>query len=74
MRRHVFVSPHHFGEDLLELARLLGPSQILFGSDFPHGEGLPEPLEFVRRLEGLPADQVRLIMRDNARGLLGAPH
>jgi predicted TIM-barrel fold metal-dependent hydrolase len=71
MRRHVFVSPHHFGEDLLELARVLGPSQILFGSDFPHGEGLPEPLEFARRLEGLPADDVRRIMRDNARGLLG---
>jgi predicted TIM-barrel fold metal-dependent hydrolase len=73
VRRHVFVAPHHFGEDLLELARVLGPSQILFGSDFPHGEGLPEPLEFVQRLDGLPPDQVRMIMRDNARGLLGAP-
>jgi predicted TIM-barrel fold metal-dependent hydrolase len=70
-KRHVFIAPHHFGDDIPELARVLGHSQVLFGSDYPHAEGLPEPLQFARQLEGMTAAQVRQIMRDNARALLG---
>jgi microsomal dipeptidase-like Zn-dependent dipeptidase len=70
-KRHVFVSPHHFGEDIGELADLLGPSQVLFGSDFPHPEGMSDvddyeerTAEFAARV-GLPEETLRLIMRDN---------
>ncbi len=70
-RRHVFIAPHHHGDDISELIRVLGHSQVLFGSDFPHAEGMSTPLEFTRHLDHLSADQVRDIMRENARGLVG---
>ena len=49
----------------------IGVSQVLFGSDFPHAEGLPEPLDFVSRIEGLSEDEVRQVMRENGARLLG---
>ncbi len=69
LKRHVFVSPYH-EEDLLGLVKLLGPSQVLFGSDFPHPEGLAEPRDFAAPLASLPPRELRAIMRDNARGLV----
>ncbi len=68
--RHLYVSPYH-EEDIPALARLIGPSQVLFGSDWPHPEGLAEPADFIEGLAGLPDSDVRLIMRDNTLRLLG---
>ena len=48
----------------------LGADRVLFGSDFPHPEGLGEPLEFEDHLEGLPVDDVRKIMSQNLQDLL----
>ncbi len=62
--RNLFVSPF-FEDDVPALAALIGPTQVLAGSDYPHPEGLAEPQEFAEELEGLPADQVRMVMRDN---------
>ena len=70
LRRHLFVSPYH-EEDIPALAQLIGASQVLFGSDWPHPEGLAEPASFADGLVGLPAADVRKIMRENAIGLLG---
>ena len=39
------------------------------GSDFPHAEGIPEPSDYVRELEGFTPGEVRMIMRENALGL-----
>ncbi len=69
LRRHVFVAPYH-EEDIYELARAVGTSQIVFGSDFPHAEGLAEPRQFAEEIERMPAEDVRRIMRDNALGLV----
>ena len=71
-KRHVFVAPHH-EEDLISLARLIGPSQVIFGSDYPHPEGLARPAEFRDGLVGLEEHEIRMIIRDNARQLLGLP-
>jgi len=70
-RRHVFIAPHHTGDDISELIRVLGHTQVLFGSDFPHAEGMDTPLEFTKHLEHLSTKEVRDIMRENARGLVG---
>ncbi len=48
-RRHVFVTPHH-EENIGELVDAIAPSQVLFGSDFPHAEGLAGPRRFVEGL------------------------
>jgi predicted TIM-barrel fold metal-dependent hydrolase len=70
LKRHVFVSPYH-EEDIVALAQTVGASQVVFGSDFPHPEGLAEPRDFAESIQSLPAEEVRMIMGDNARGLLG---
>ena len=63
-REHVWVSPY-YEDDITELKRLIGADRILFGSDFPHAEGLGQPMAFVEDLEGLSAGDIRLIMREN---------
>jgi predicted TIM-barrel fold metal-dependent hydrolase len=68
-KRHVFVSPF-YEEDLAELVGAIGASQVLFGSDFPHQEGLARPADFANYLQNFPEAEIRMIMRDNMRGLL----
>jgi predicted TIM-barrel fold metal-dependent hydrolase len=70
VRRHVFVSPYH-EEDIPALAREIGASQVLFGSDFPHPEGLARPADFADEIAELSEAERRLILRDNALRLLG---
>lgn len=70
LRQHVWVTPY-YEEDLHKLADTIGVERILFGSDWPHGEGLAEPLQFLKELEGFSEDEVRRIMRTNALELLG---
>jgi len=69
-KRNIFVHPFH-EEDPRGLVELLGPDRVLFGSDFPHPEGLADPIAFVDELHGLPADQVRLVMGGNLARLMG---
>lgn len=71
-RRHVYVSPFQ-EEDIDAFIDLMGADRVLFGSDYPHAEGLAEPLSYLDELSRRTADEVRLIMRDNARSLIGAP-
>jgi predicted TIM-barrel fold metal-dependent hydrolase len=46
---------------------------VLFGSDWPHPEGLATPLDFASGLAALDEPAVRNVMRDNAARLLGLP-
>jgi predicted TIM-barrel fold metal-dependent hydrolase len=72
LKRHFFVSPF-IVDNMQMLAAVLGVSQIVFGSDYPHGEGRPVPRDFAEALVPLGPDATRAIMRDNTRGLLGLP-
>ena len=54
LRRHVWINPFH-EDDMRCLVDALGADRVLFGSDFPHPEGLGDPLEFVDELADLPA-------------------
>jgi predicted TIM-barrel fold metal-dependent hydrolase len=70
LRRNVWVTPY-YEEDLVALADLIGVDKILFGSDWPHGEGLATPMQFTKELAGFSESDVRKIMRDNVHALLG---
>jgi predicted TIM-barrel fold metal-dependent hydrolase len=70
LRTHVWVTPY-LEEDLQALAELVGVERILFGSDWPHGEGVAHPLDFTKELDGFDAAAQRRIMRDNCLELLG---
>jgi predicted TIM-barrel fold metal-dependent hydrolase len=70
-KRNFWLCPF-FEEDPIEIAALMGYDKILFGSDWPHPEGLDEPLKFADKLiDHAPASQVRQVMRDNVEKLLG---
>jgi predicted TIM-barrel fold metal-dependent hydrolase len=65
---HVWVSPF-FEDDVVALVKLVGADRVIFGSDYPHAEGLADPVSFVKELDGVPAADVRKVMYDNARFL-----
>jgi len=70
--RNVFVNP--FWEDGLEdLIDIMGVDRLLFGSDYPHPEGLANPIEFADDLpESLTDADVAKIMGGNLKELLRA--
>jgi predicted TIM-barrel fold metal-dependent hydrolase len=70
LRNSVWIAPY-YEDDLGELAEAIGVDKILFGSDWPHGEGLESPVAFADELKDFNESDVRKIMRDNALDLLG---
>ncbi len=71
MRNHIWVTPY-LEEDLTALADLIGVERILFGSDWPHGEGVAQPLDFAKELGAFDEADVQKIMADNCLELLGS--
>jgi predicted TIM-barrel fold metal-dependent hydrolase len=68
--RNVYVSPFH-EDGIDQLVAVMGADHLLFGSDYPHPEGLAEPCSYVDHLpEGLPADDVAAIMGGNLARLM----
>ena len=70
IRNHLHVAPY-YEDDLREVIDLLGADRVLFGSDYPHAEGLSEPLNMMRYLGALTEHETRRFMRDNAAEMLG---
>ncbi len=70
-RNHIWVSPF-FEDDIRSLTDHVELDHLLMGSDWPHAEGLPQPSDYVHDLEGFADDEIRMVMHDNARSLLGA--
>ena len=72
-RRHVRVAPYP-EDDIPELVRQLGgdDSILVFGSDYPHAEGVAKPADFEALLAPLPADVRRRIMKENAAAIFDA--
>jgi len=70
-QRNVWINP--FWEDsVLGLVDLIGADRVCFGSDFPHPEGLEDPLSWYRHVADLPNTQVRQIMSSNLSTLVAA--
>ena len=67
-RGHVWVSPY-YEDDLESLKHNLGVEHILFGSDYPHAEGLAEPTDYVHDLKGYDEEEIRQVMRENGLAL-----
>ena len=69
-KRNIYVHPFH-EEDPKGLVEILGADRVLFGSDYPHPEGMADPITFVDDLAGLPEDDIKLIMGGNLNRLMG---
>ncbi len=72
LRRNIWIHPF-FEEDPVGLIKAIGSDKVVFGSDFPHPEGLANPLSYVKELESLPEDDVKRIMGGNLAAALKVP-
>jgi predicted TIM-barrel fold metal-dependent hydrolase len=52
------------------LKRNIPVERILFGSDWPHAEGLAEPLDFLDDFAGYAPDEIEKVFSTNLKGLL----
>ena len=67
-RRNVWINPF-WEDDVEEVVELMGAERVIFGSDWPHIEGMPRPLDYVSELKPFDDATRKLILRDNAREL-----
>lgn len=69
-RRHFWISPYY--EDPWEdIIACVGADRVLLGSDWPHPESLPEPLDILEEIGIVSSANMRKILRDNTASLLG---
>jgi predicted TIM-barrel fold metal-dependent hydrolase len=69
-QRNVWVNP--FWEDSVSgLISLLGADRVCFGSDFPHPEGLDDPVAWVDQLDDVAPADIARVMSTNMFDLMG---
>ena len=70
-KRHVWVNPFH-EDNMAGLIDTLGADRIMFGSDFPHPEGLADPAAYSADLEAeeISPEVIARVMGGNLRELL----
>lgn len=69
LRRNLWLSPF-WEDDLRSLSDLLPIEHLLFGSDYPHPEGLRDPLSYLDHLQGLSDDEIGKVMGGNLSALV----
>jgi predicted TIM-barrel fold metal-dependent hydrolase len=69
-RRSFWINPF-CEDDVHALLRHVPAERVLFGSDYPHPEGLPDPVSFADQLDDLPPDDVQAIMGGTLASLMG---
>ncbi|MET4430458.1 MULTISPECIES: amidohydrolase family protein [unclassified Mycolicibacterium] len=71
-RRNIWVSPFWEG-CVSDVVNTVGWDRVMFGSDYPHPEGLAEPNGFWKYAEGMDVRRTYDFMGDNARRFMGLP-
>ncbi len=67
-KEHVWINPF-WEDDVYEVEELMGSERVIFGSDWPHIEGMPEPLDYVAELGRFDDAKKQRILRENAMEL-----
>ncbi len=68
-RESFWISPF-YEDNFDDLRNYMPVEHILFGSDFPHPEGLAEPLKMMEELRNFTEDETEKVMGGNIRSLL----
>jgi predicted TIM-barrel fold metal-dependent hydrolase len=63
-KQHVWMNPF-WEDDVHEVAELMGTDRVIFGSDWPHIEGLPQPLDYLVELADFGVEDQKKILLDN---------
>ena len=69
LKRNIYVHPFH-EEDTAGLIDVIGVDNVVFGSDYPHPEGMADPISFVDELDGLAEEDKAKVMGGNLGRLL----
>jgi len=67
-RRHVWINPF-WEDDLASVVEWMGADRVLFGSDWPHIEALPRPLDYLDEAAALDEADRRRVLLDNVTEL-----
>ncbi|MEY3054008.1 MAG: hypothetical protein RL550_531 [Actinomycetota bacterium] len=67
-RNHWWINPF-WEDDVHTVAELMGTDRVLFGSDWPHIEGMPNPLDYLPELKAFDEADRRRILHDNVEAL-----
>lgn len=67
-REHVWINPF-WEDDVYEVEECMGADRVIFGSDWPHIEGMPNPLDYVAELTKFDDVKKKKILRDNVKAL-----
>jgi predicted TIM-barrel fold metal-dependent hydrolase len=69
LRSHVSIAPFVY-EDVAGLCELMGTSQVLMASDYPHPEGFDDARKFRALVQAMPDDAQAAVLHDNLARLL----
>jgi predicted TIM-barrel fold metal-dependent hydrolase len=69
-KRSIIIHPF-FEEDVLGIVDLVGIDNVVFGSDYPHPEGMHDPTEFYDEIDELSEDDKAKLMGGNLNKLMG---
>jgi predicted TIM-barrel fold metal-dependent hydrolase len=67
-RRNIWINPF-WEDDVNEVVACMGADRVIFGSDWPHIEGMPQPLDYLVELKELDDSDRRKILFDNVTEL-----
>jgi predicted TIM-barrel fold metal-dependent hydrolase len=56
-------------DDVDEVVSLMGADRVIFGSDWPHIEGMPQPLDYLQDVAHFDDATKRRILRENTAEL-----
>ena len=68
LKRHWWINPF-WEDDVTHIVDLMGADRVIFGSDWPHIEGMPQPLDYVEELKTFTDVDRRRILLDNVTAL-----
>jgi predicted TIM-barrel fold metal-dependent hydrolase len=69
VREHIYIMPF-YEDSSRHLGDMLGMDKVLFGSDWPHPEGMGDPLDFFNDIADLAPAEQKMVMCDNLKNLL----
>lgn len=64
LRQNVWINPF-WEDDVRETVDVMGADRVIFGSDWPHIEGMPDPLDYLAELKVFSDDDRKRILLDN---------
>jgi predicted TIM-barrel fold metal-dependent hydrolase len=68
-KRHFWISPY-YEDPWQEIIDCVGIDRVVYGSDWPHPEGLPEPLDVLEEISGVTPGELRKLLRETSASLL----